>query len=209
MKKLILLLNIILTTQLGLYAQNDSKNRISETNMSILFVGNSLTYSNDLPTLVKKIAKEHGVKIDVNMVAFPNYALIDHWNEGKVQKKIGKKEYNFVIIQQGPSSGNEGRNMLIEYGKKISELSGFNDAKLCYFMVWPSLTNYHTFDRVINNYKEAAAVNNAILIPVGAVWKQHFDTTKDFKFYDADGFHPSEDGSRMAAKVIFESLLKE
>lgn len=91
MKKLILLLNIILTTQLGLYAQNDSKNRISETNMSILFVGNSLTYSNDLPTLVKKIAKEHGVKIDVNMVAFPNYALIDHWNEGNDQKKNWQK----------------------------------------------------------------------------------------------------------------------
>lgn len=88
--------------------------------MNILFIGNSLTYTNNLPKLVKKHADLNGIKINAKMIAFPNYAIEDHWNEGKVQKLISSKKFNYVIIQQGPSSQNDGRKMLIEYGKNIT-----------------------------------------------------------------------------------------
>ena len=77
------------------------------------------------------------------------------------------------------------------------------------FMVWPSKQNYHTFEGVIKNHSEAATANQAILCPVGQVWKAHFDSTNDFSLYDYDGFHPSLKGSKMAAKVIVDMLIKE
>lgn len=70
---------------------------------NILFVGNSLTYSNDLNLLVKKAAKTKGIGIKTKMVALPNYALEDHLTDRKIQKLIKSENYDFVLIQQGPS----------------------------------------------------------------------------------------------------------
>ncbi len=176
------------------------------TTINVLFIGNSLTYSNDLPNLVKAKAKQKGVTIEIKMIAKPNYAIIDHWNDGEIQDEIATNKYDFVIIQQGPSSQPYGREVLIEYGEKYSELCKNNNAKLCYFMVWPSLTYYQTFEGVIKNYSDAASINNAILCPVGEVWKEHFDATNNFDYYGPDGFHPSLKGSEIAADVIVEYL---
>ena len=186
---------------------HDNEIAIGEDGLNILFIGNSLTYTNNLPELVKNTAKQKGIVIGTVMMALPNYAIIDHWNDGRVQELIESKKYDFVIIQQGPSSQAWGREVLIEYGKKFSDLCKANDTKLSYFMVWPSLNYYHTFAGVITNYRYAASVNGAILCPVGEVWKEHFDTTDNFDYYGPDGFHPSLIGSQVAADVIVKRLL--
>ena len=58
------------------------------------------------------------------------------------------------------------------------------------------------------NAKNAASINNSILLPVGEVWKDYFDRTDDFQYFSSDGFHPSLEGSQIAAKVIVEYLMK-
>jgi len=179
---------------------------LSNTDYNILFVGNSLTYTNNLPELVKKEAKLKDLVIGTKMIAAGGYAILDHWVDGEVQKQIASKQFDFVILQQGPSSQAYGREVLIEYGKKIRDLCIENDAKLSYFMVWPSLDYYETFAGVIKNYQDAATINEAILCPVGKAWKQHFDLTGDFNYYGPDGFHPSLRGSQVAAEVIVASL---
>ena len=206
MQKLLFLLFVLISTYSSVYSQE--KNPINtQTAFNVLFVGNSLTYTNNLPELVKEYAISKNITITTEMIAFPNYAIQDHWNDGKVQKLISSKLYDFVIIQQGPSSQNDGRNMLIEYGKKYTRLCKLNGSKLCYFMVWPSLNYYHTFDGVIKNHTDAAAINSAILLPVGNVWKEYIDTAKNIEYYGDDGFHPSLKGSQIAAKVIVDHLL--
>ncbi|WP_422361450.1 SGNH/GDSL hydrolase family protein [Reichenbachiella sp.] len=179
------------------------------TDANILFIGNSLTYSNDLPGLVRQLGKENGADIGVKSVTRGNYALIDHWNDGVIQKEIAAGQFDFVVVQQGPSSQAFGREVLIEYGKLINDLCEKHGAKMAYYMVWPSQTYYHTFDGVIKNHEDAAAINKTLLCPVGRVWKQHFDTTGDFSYYGADGFHPSLKGSQVAAVVIVESLFNQ
>ena len=180
----------------------------SDRTFKILFIGNSLTYTNDLPGLVKKVALKKGMKIETEMLAYPNYALIDHWNEEKAQDLISNEKFDLVILQQGPSSQQFGREILIEYGKKFRELCEINNTETAYFMVWPSLEYYNTFDAVIKNHREAARINEALLLPVGEQWKEHFDTTGNFDYYSGDGFHPSEKGSQAAAEIITTELLK-
>ena len=143
------------------------------------------------------------------MIAFPNYALVDHWRDGKVQKLIAGKTFDFVILQQGPSSQREGRRMLVEDGKKYKELCELNKSKLCYFMVWPSLDYYRTLDDVSRNHRDAAAINGAQLLPVGEVWKEYIDRTEKLDYYGPDGFHPSLEGSQTAAQVIVKHLFPE
>ncbi len=176
---------------------------------NLLFVGNSLTYSNNLPELVEMEAKKQGIKVKTTMLAFPNYALIDHLDDGEVQKRIRSGKYDYVIVQQGPSSQEEGRKMLLEDGKTLSMLCLQSECQLVFFMVWPSRTYYHTFDGVIKNHREVATQNGALLCPVGEVWKTYFDETNDFSLYGMDGFHPSPKGSRLAAEVIVKTLFNE
>ncbi len=204
---------LIIFTYLSISAYSerpsDFNERISNTDFKILFIGNSLTYTNNLPELVRHKAKLRGIIIRTKMIAFPNYAIEDHWNDGKAQKQIASKKYDFVIIQQGPSSQPDGKKMLIEYGEKYSALCRNNNAKLSYFMVWPSKAYFNTFKGVINNYREAAKINDAILCPVGEVWKDYFERTNNFDYYGSDGFHPTPKGSQVAADVIVEYLFSE
>lgn len=173
----------------------------------VLFVGNSLTYVNDLPQLFEAVALEAGKRVEAEMLAFPNYGLEDHWAEGKVQKKIESGAFDYVVVQQGPSSQEYGRESLIAYGGMMNGLCEDHGAKMAYFMVWPARYNYETFEGVIDNYRYAATLNRTLLCPVGEYWKEHFEGTGDFSYYGQDDFHPSEEGSRVAAEIIYYSLL--
>lgn len=208
MNKFILIFFALIITHSRSFCQQEISDNNSKAKINILFIGNSLTYTNNLPELVKKNAKLKGIKVNFKMIAFPNYSIEDHWNSGQVQKLISSKKYDFVIIQQGPSSQINGRKMLIEYGKKYNSLCKLNDVELCYLMVWPSLNYYHTFDNVIKNYKDAASINHAILLPVGKIWKEYIDSTNSKEYYGPDGFHPSLKGSQIAAQVIVEHLFR-
>lgn len=205
-KIVILLFTVVIVSVSSCNAQKISDSKAIEP-VDILFIGNSLSYTNNLPKLVEKTAELEGILVNTKMIAKPNYAIIDHWNDGDIKKLISTKTFDFVIVQQGPSSQKEGRQMLIEDGKKYSQLCKENGSRLCYFMVWPSLTYFHTFDDVIKNHQHAAKINDAILLPVGKVWKDFIDKTNNYEYYSSDGFHPSKKGSLVAAQVIVDSLL--
>jgi len=180
----------------------------SDSAKKILFVGNSLTYYNDLPNLVTRVGKDSGVEIKAEMIAYPNYALEDHWNDGTIQTLIANKKYDFVVVQQGPSSQADGRAMLLDYGARIKNICIPHNTKLAFFMVWPAFANFSTFDGVIKNYGDAAVATNSLLCPVGQVWKDHFQATGDHYYYGPDMFHPSPKGSESAALIIFKTLFK-
>ncbi len=172
----------------------------------VLFVGNSLTGSNDLPKLVRQHAATLGITVNTQKVVKNGYAIVDHWADGRVQNLVRNNSFDFVVIQQGPSSQIDGYEMLVNGGADYARLCAENNAQLAYFMVWPSIPRYFSFPGVISNYTAGAHANNAILIPVGYHWKQHIDNTGDYSYYSSDRFHPSRAGSQKAAEIIVERL---
>lgn len=174
--------------------------------VKILFVGNSLTYTNDVPSMVAALGRDHGTKIEKEVLAKPNYALEDHWNEGCLQTMIKSGYFDFVVVQQGPSSQADGASSLLEYGDRIQQLCKAHDTRLAFYMVWPARYNYHMFPGVIKNYTAAAEATNAILCPAGSVWKEYIDSTGDWSYYGPDEFHPSPIGSAIAAEIIYKAL---
>lgn len=196
----------ILSPEVSLPKEAQEEANETMVDYHLLFVGNSLTYYNDLPALVKEAAADKGISIATKMLAKSNYAIIDHWQEGEVQTLIQSRKYDYIIIQQGPSSQPEGYDMLLQSGQAYAALCKANDVQLAYFMVWPALQYYHTFEGVIANYSNAAKENEALLCPVGATWKTYIDRTNDFSYYGTDGFHPSVKGSLVAADMIVNTL---
>ena len=59
-----------------------------DNDLSILFIGNSLTYTNDLPGMVQRlVAAASGETPTVESVAFGDYSLEDHWNQGDALRR--------------------------------------------------------------------------------------------------------------------------
>jgi hypothetical protein len=75
----------------------------------VLFVGNSLTYFNDLPLIVEALADSvPGLaaeqRLSTAMAAYPDFALYDHWADGTAVRAIDGSKWNVVILQQGSSA---------------------------------------------------------------------------------------------------------
>ena len=67
---------------------------------SLLFIGNSLTYVNDLPAMVAKVAEAADDSIGVAMVAGPNLAVIDHVNGASdAVAQISRGGWSLVVLQ--------------------------------------------------------------------------------------------------------------
>ncbi len=174
----------------------------------MLFLGNSLTYYNNLPELVKLIAACDSVKLTYHSISLPNYALIDHWNDGKAQQEIKSGGYNFIIVQQGPSAQTEGRTYLLDYGLKFDALCDQHNAKLVSYMVWPAKSRSFDFPAVFESYKLLADSARAIFCPAGSAWQKVWESYPEFKLYGPDDFHPDYRGSLLAALVIYGSIMQ-
>jgi hypothetical protein len=70
--------------------------------LRILFVGNSLTATNDLPAHVAALAQVTGRKLEYGTVTFGGYNLEDHWTNGEARKALANGSWDVVVMQQGP-----------------------------------------------------------------------------------------------------------
>ncbi|HET7230453.1 MAG TPA: hypothetical protein VFJ16_10660 [Longimicrobium sp.] len=75
--------------------------QVEEDGRGVLFIGNSLTYANDLPEMVQALALASGVTLRVGMVANPDWSLENHWNGGGARSAI-RRGWDVVVLQQGP-----------------------------------------------------------------------------------------------------------
>ena len=175
----------------------------------ILFIGNSLTRSNDLPALVREIGGLDDVTLVTTEVLFNDYSLEDHWNNGMARKRIRNSKFDFVVCQQGPSALEESRKLLIEYSERFAHESNVSNARFALYMVWPWLSRSFDLDNVIYSYTEAAKVTNAVLCPAGLAWKNAWKEDKSLRLYSRDDFHPNMKGSVLTALTIYTSLFNK
>lgn len=181
---------------------------VKPAELNVLFIGNSLTYVNDLPEMVKVIAKHNGKKFKYKMVAYPDLSLEDHWAKGDAVKAIKDGKWDFVVLQQGSSALPASRTNLIEQvGRFTPEIRAVG-AKPALFMVWPFESRKFDFDRVHESYELAAKAADGIFLPAGESWRAAWKQKPDLQLY-SDGLHATALGSYLAAGVIYKVLYNE
>ena len=173
----------------------------------VLFVGNSLTYVNDLPRTLSDMALTVGDTIQVRSVSAPNFALIDHYRGGSdALNEINLGRWNFVVLQQGPSTTAINRDSLILTAKLFEPHIRGAGATPALYMVWPTTDRLAFFDEARISYQMAAAGVNGIFMPAGKAWQTAWATDPSLAFYQPDGLHPTPLGTYVAALVIYERL---
>jgi hypothetical protein len=178
-----------------------------EGGRGVLFVGNSLTYSNALPEMVRALALAAGDTLRVGVAAYPDWGLEEHWTGGAARSAIRSGDWDVAVLQQGPSSLPESRALLIDYARRFAGEIRAAGAAPALYAVWPSLARSGDFDRASESYRLAADEVDGILLPAGEAWRAAWRENPDLPLYAPDGLHPSVLGTYAAALVIYARLL--
>ena len=168
----------------------------------VLFVGNSLTYTNDLPGLVQGLAAAAGIRLQTASVTFPGYSLADHLDQRDALRAVANGGWRVVVLQQGPSSLIESRELLRRDTALFDQHIRAVGARTALFSVWPESTRQSAFGDVAASYAAAAADVRGIYLPVTQAWLEAWKRDPSLALYSEDGFHPSAHGSYLAALVI-------
>ena len=174
--------------------------------MRILFIGNSLTYFHGLPYMVRALADSAGEAPPVvDDVTLPDFSLEDHWNDGRAARAIRGGCWNYVVLQQGPSSLPESRELLLDYTARFDALIREQGGRSALFSVWPASSRRGDFTRAIESYALAADAEDGVMLPAATAWLEAWDRDRALRLYQ-DDIHPTQTGSYLAALTIAARL---
>jgi hypothetical protein len=175
--------------------------------LRVLFIGNSLTYVNDLPAVVAAFAEAAGeTPPEYRAVVVGGFSLEDHWRQGEARKAIEREKWDIVVLQQGPSASAEGRALLLRYARRFAPEIRRAGAKPALYMVWPSAGRRQDFGQVSDSYRLAAEDIRGMLLPAGEAWRRVEKRAPKLALYSGDGLHPTVAGSYVAGAVIYAQL---
>ena len=187
--------------------------------MKILFIGNSFTYFNDLPSLLTEVARGEGVSVQAEMIAKGGYRLWQYADgaseDGQaVEAALQREKWDYVVLQgQSAEPVRERESFLTAAGKLCGKIHAAG-AKPVFYQTWSYRDGsaklasvslpYETFYRGLQEgYQLAAEENKADLVPVGNVFFVLADPKGPLSMMIADDYHPSLAGSYAAAVSFY------
>ena len=192
---------------------------------SILFIGNSYTYYNDMPTAIfEKLAESAGYEVKVTAVTKGSYKLCQFADPADeygamVEKALkGTEKYDFVILQeQSFRPASENAPDFYASVRNLSERIRATGATPILYATWGYKAGNSNLDKYgLTNesmtWKLAAAyraIGDELGISVAHVGLAFYDVYTaqcGIELYNADRSHPSYAGSYLAAATLFARI---
>lgn len=200
----------------------------------VLFLGNSYTYANNLPLLVKNIAASAGDILYTDSNTPGGYTLgyspIQHLTNQISLDKIRDGFWDYVVLQEQSQipaiPALRDSCMLPAAVSLYDSVKLYNPcAEVLFYLTWGRryggmqcfVPNYcsDTFedfgqmqDSLTRSYILAANLINQPVAPVGEAWRLVLDNTS-MVLHSSDDSHPSLNGSYLAACVFYSSIFKK
>ena len=182
--------------------------------MRILFIGNSFTYVNDLPDMVK-----HLLSCETAGVVRGGAYLRDFCNPadelyGKLEAALTQEKWDYAVIQEQSFNAVGNRVDFLKYASILCARVRHAGIQPVFYSTWAykegsdKLKNtgrsYAEMDRLLAEaYQVAARENDALLAPVGKYFTQMRD---QYDLYWPDGYHPTPMATFLAACVIARTI---
>lgn len=185
----------------------------------VLFVGNSYTFTNDLPGMVRDLAAASGNRLVVETRANGGWWLQDHASSSDTLELIANGDFDYVVLQEQSQISSIPSMVSVETRPPARELAlaAVNGgARVVLFMTWghrdgspeAEHDSYESMQiSVSNTYTNLGAALAARVARVGAAWWMARAERPDIGLYQQDGSHPSREGSYLAATVITSTIL--
>ena len=173
--------------------------------VDILFIGNSHTFFNDMPLMVRNLAEGDGFACRVAMLSHGGWYLEQHADQPDVRFDILFGGYDYVVLQEhahpfGPIEKYHSAAV------RLNEMIRQAGSKPVIYGVW-SMKAEPEMQAVMNREHRAVAEEiGALLAPVGEHWWAYKESHPELELYWEDGAHASPDGSAFAAGQIWETI---
>lgn len=176
--------------------------------VKVLFIGNSLTFGNDLPGMLKTLAADAdpAMRIEVSSITHPGLTLEKHWKRGEAQKAIREGEWHYVVLQGQSAETLTHKNNLFRNIRRFDTEINQSGAKTLLYMTWALQKAPQNQQKITNAYQHIGKQIGAQVIPVGVAREKLLKLKPDAPIYTADGKHPSPLGTYLAACVFYSSL---
>ena len=187
-----------------------------ERSMRILMLGNSFTFFNDMPEMVREITGAQ-VASHTRGGAWLSEQLNADTEMGAATLKALEEHWDYVVLQEysnGPVKNREAfMRSAAELCAKIRACGGTPVlyATWAYEKNGPKMAGMDcSYEEMAQGLKEAyhaaAEENGALVADVG---QRFFEQAEEKCLYNRDSYHPSEEGSRLAARTLSEVILAD
>jgi hypothetical protein len=187
----------------------------------VLFIGNSYTFVNDLPDTFANLARSDGNKVEVGMSAQGGWTLSEHLQSAETLDLLNSKKWKFVVLQeqsQIPSVVSARTQGMYPAARELVQKIQAIGATPIFFVTWAhrggwpeyGMNNYESMQAQINDgYTQIAQELKAPIAPVGVAWLSAVSQYPDLMLWQADGSHPAEQGTYLAACVFYAVIFHE
>lgn len=172
--------------------------------LRVLFIGNSYTYVNDLPELVKRLLAARGVQLDLEKVVVGGATLERHWKEGKAQAAIHKRPWDYVVLQEQSSRPFRDREAMFRDARLFHAEIRKTGAKTVLYETWAAKIAPAEQPKLTDAYETLGRELGAIVVPAGEAWKRAL--AQGIELHGKDGRHPNLRGSFLAACAFVRIL---
>lgn len=190
-------------------AVNNLEPALLGTQDRMLFIGNSLTGTHNVPGLLSKLAAQAGKQLDARAQIIGGSSLEDHMRSGNATREIAAGRYPVVSLQQGPSSLPENQLYLRTWTERFNPHIRAAGGRPLLYMVWPDRSRVAYFSDVYDSYRNAALAVDGAFAPAGQTWLAAWERAPDLALYGSDDFHPTLLGSYVAALSLFCTVYQQ
>lgn len=184
---------------------------------SILIIGNSRTYFNDMPGMLRRIADSanSSTKFQIETSAKPGFTLEMHWTDDRTKRLLGQG-WDDIILQgaSGELSDEQSMQSFLAHGKKLAGAAKVNSGRPRLVVNWaydPSLyqgdsgNRIRHLDTIKAGHAELAGEAGMSRINLAGLWESVRLSHPSIKL-TADGNHPTLAGSYLYALAIYAHL---
>ncbi len=142
--------------------------------MKVLFIGNSHTYMNDMPQLVREMIENvTGQPCEVFMLAYSARSLKWHMGEEYFSERFNilHGNYDYCVIQEQAHPMTDEADT-IAYAGRIIELCRKAGTTPIIFETWAEKAKPENQPEMNRRYQSLAKEQGALLAPIGEIWSE-------------------------------------
>jgi hypothetical protein len=202
---------------------------LQSQSLKVLFLGNSYTNANNLPSLIASLASAAGDTLQWDWNTPGGYTYQLHSNDPASINKIKADKWDYVVLQeqsQLPSfPPSQVQSDVYPYAAVLDSMIRDNwaCAEPVFFMTWgrkygdqancmnypPICTFLGMNGRLRQSYEEMSVLNSATMAPVGMAWQHSWLADSTIDLWSGDNSHPSLQGSYLSACVFYGLLFQK
>jgi hypothetical protein len=179
--------------------------------IKVLFIGNSYTYVNNLPSLLTQLAASTSKPktLETQMLALGGATLKTHWDHENALEVLKQGSWNYVVLQEQSMLPLIEPETMYQYARLFDAEIKKVGADTVFFLTWARQNTPETQRNLSDAYMKITRQLDAVVAPVGIAWQKAHEKDSNISLYDADGSHPNLLGSYMAACVFYGILYNE